>query len=213
MSNEPLSCACCHPVEKGLIIGALLSGRVGVWSVADGTLYSVSDRKEPRHTNRIVGSTHCGRFIHRMEVMKTALVSTLASVSQDGVVCVWSPTSLTHPITSVYLKDLLPIDATPRPKAGESTEQERDLVPSALSGFDTRSSCLLVGCEDGRVLVLSVRNSVVEVESVAWVHATMVTSIDLEVLPRDVTLVASAGMDWCVNVWCEEVALSRGNEA
>ena len=41
----------------------------------------------------------------------------------------------------------------------------------------------------------------------------MVTSIDLEVLPRELTLVVSAGMDWSVKVWSEEVAVSRGDEA
>ena len=35
---------------------------------------------------------------------------------------------------------------------------------------------------------------------VAAVHAGMVTSIDLEVLPRELTLVVSAGMDWSVKV-------------
>lgn len=86
-------------------------------------------------------------------------------------------------------------------------------MPSALSGFDARASCVLVGCEDGRVAVLSVRNNVVAAEAVAAVHAGMVTSIDLEVLPRELTLVASAGMDWSVKVWSEEVAACRGDEA
>lgn len=40
-------------------------------------------------------------------------------------------------------------------------------MPSALSGFDARASCVLVGCEDGRVAVLSVRNNVVAAEAVA----------------------------------------------
>ena len=61
--------------------------------------------------------------------------------------------------------------------------------------------------------VLSVRNNVVAAEAVAAVHAGMVTSIDLEVLPRELTLVVSAGMDWSVKVWSEEVAASRGDEA
>lgn len=85
-------------------------------------------------------------------------------------------------------------------------------MPSALSGFDARASCVLVA-RDGRVAVLSVRNNVVAAEAVAAVHAGMVTSIDLEVLPRELTLVVSAGMDWSVKVWSEEVAASRGDEA
>ncbi|KAM7454743.1 hypothetical protein BLSTO_04497 [Blastocystis sp. subtype 1] len=183
-SNEPVTCAVCHPTDKDLVIGAQVSGHVGVWSVADGTLRSISDQKEPRHTNRVVG----------LAVLKTALASALASVSQDGVVCVWSPASLARPVVAVHLKDL----------TQEARGQEAELVPSALSGFDARASCVLVGCEDGRVAVLSVRNNVVAAEAVAAVHAGMVTSIDLEVLPRELTLVASAGMDWSVKVWSEE---------
>ena len=83
-----------------------------MWGVADGTLRSISDQKEPRHTNRVVGWSFIGRFIHSLAVLKTALASALASVSQDGVVCVWSPASFARPVVAVHLKDLvLPCEA------------------------------------------------------------------------------------------------------
>lgn len=95
------------------MIGAQASGHIGVWGVADGTLRSISDQKEPRHTNRVVGWRFVGRFTPSMAVLKTALASALASVSQDGVVCVWSPASFARPVAAVYLKDLvLPCEPT-----------------------------------------------------------------------------------------------------
>ena len=55
MTNEPVTCACFHPTNKGLVIGALRSGRLGVWSLVDGSMVSVSNLTEQCHMNAVVG--------------------------------------------------------------------------------------------------------------------------------------------------------------
>ena len=55
MTNEPVTCACFHPTNKELVIGALRSGRLGVWSLVDGAMVSVSHLTEQCHMNAVVG--------------------------------------------------------------------------------------------------------------------------------------------------------------
>lgn len=92
------------------------------------------------------------------------------------------------------------------------------IIPTSLSSYDNLTNQFFVGNEDGKLLLLSLHDSILAVEKVLSYHSGPITSIAIHALEQSTkmivdnenikNLVLTSSFDWSVCLWLPSIMTS-----
>lgn len=200
-AEAPVRAVSWHPFSKGLLLGALETGRLVVWDCRSGSTRPVA-----------VTSLSAGAHTHPvfcLHVAGSAAANSVVSVSAEGRLCTWpAPPPLGEPSMSA---ELLWSAGASSAALGEG----EPVAATCMAETGGEAAELALGAADGCIYTASLSGRDAGITQRLPGHAAPVTSLRRHPLSsgpmRDTLL--SCGLDWTVRVWAAGASPGRAEVA
>ena len=194
-SSSDITAAKFSPFSSNTIIAATYSGNILIYDT----------RRSSRSPALRTPPTGIGHSypVYALDVIGTSQAHQIASVSTDGVMCIWSLDRLDRPQESLELQ--YPRNLIPKSFATAALRSSSlDLAPTCLSFQNTNLSMFMMGTEDGSLLRVNRFSRAdlragVDANFALLSHYAPVTQIAFQ--PNGGSRMLSCSMDWTIRLW------------